>query len=160
MQTCWWPLSDHWSVHPTSPHLSGFECYGVLNSLELAALWSISLLSSINALSETNLTIAWMARSRVSLPYEFEKKQTLELPMQINELEGLSYITMGSTHLFLINSIQLKSPYHATHSKWRPPTRMGPRGQNRSQYRSKQCLVSTTKASQPGSDNCMLLLFY
>ena len=24
MQTCWWPLSDHWSLHLTSPHLP--EC--------------------------------------------------------------------------------------------------------------------------------------
>ena len=26
MQTCWWPLSDHWSVHLTSPHLT---CLGL-----------------------------------------------------------------------------------------------------------------------------------
>ena len=39
MQTCWWPLSDHWSVQPTSPHLSGFVFYGCLESLtELSAL--------------------------------------------------------------------------------------------------------------------------
>ena len=40
MQTCWWPLSDHWSVQSTSPHLSGFVFYGCLESLtELSALW-------------------------------------------------------------------------------------------------------------------------
>ena len=40
MQTCWWPLSDHWSVQPTSLHLSGFVFYGCLESLtELSALW-------------------------------------------------------------------------------------------------------------------------
>ena len=40
MQTCWWPLTDHWSVQPTSPHLSGFVFYGCLESLtELSALW-------------------------------------------------------------------------------------------------------------------------
>ena len=39
MQTCWWPLSDHWSVQATSPHLSGFVFYGCLESLtELSAL--------------------------------------------------------------------------------------------------------------------------
>ena len=32
IQTCWWPLSDHWSVQPTSPHLSGFVFYGCLES--------------------------------------------------------------------------------------------------------------------------------
>ena len=42
MQTCWWPLSDHWSVQPTSPHLSGFVFYGCLESLtELSALWEM-----------------------------------------------------------------------------------------------------------------------
>ena len=40
MQTCWWPLSDHWPVQLTSPHLSGFVFYGGLESLtELSALW-------------------------------------------------------------------------------------------------------------------------
>ena len=39
MQTYWWPLSDHWSMQPTSPHLSGFVFYGCLESLtELSAL--------------------------------------------------------------------------------------------------------------------------
>ena len=39
MQTCWWPLSDHWSVQPTSHHLSGFVFFGCLESLtELSAL--------------------------------------------------------------------------------------------------------------------------
>ena len=33
MQTCWPPLSDHWSVQPTSPHLSGFVFYGCLSAL-------------------------------------------------------------------------------------------------------------------------------
>ena len=32
MQTCWPPLSDHWSVQPTSPHLSGFVFYGCLKA--------------------------------------------------------------------------------------------------------------------------------
>ena len=42
MQTCWWPLSDHWSVQPTSPHLSEFVFYGGLESLtELSALWFV-----------------------------------------------------------------------------------------------------------------------
>ena len=45
MQTCWWPLSDHWSVQSTSPHLSGFVFYGCLESLtELSALWLIYML--------------------------------------------------------------------------------------------------------------------
>ena len=40
MQTCWWPLSDHWSVQITSPHLSGCVFYGCLESLTgLSALW-------------------------------------------------------------------------------------------------------------------------
>ena len=48
MQTCWWPLSDHWSVQPTSPHLSGFVFYGCLESLtELSALWADLLLGII-----------------------------------------------------------------------------------------------------------------
>ena len=39
MQTCLWPLSDHWSVPFTSPHLSRFVFYGCLESLtELSAL--------------------------------------------------------------------------------------------------------------------------
>ena len=43
MQTCWWPLSDHWSVQSTSPHLSGFVFYGCLESLtELSALCGFS----------------------------------------------------------------------------------------------------------------------
>ena len=33
MQTCWPPLSDHWSVQPTSHHLSGFVFYGCLKAL-------------------------------------------------------------------------------------------------------------------------------
>ena len=32
MQTCWPPLSDHWRVQPTSPHLSGFVFYGCLKA--------------------------------------------------------------------------------------------------------------------------------
>ena len=32
MQTCWPPLSDHWSVQSTSPHLSGFVFYGCLKA--------------------------------------------------------------------------------------------------------------------------------
>ena len=32
MQTCWWPLSDHWSVQLTSPHLCGFVWYGGLKA--------------------------------------------------------------------------------------------------------------------------------
>ena len=44
MQTCWWPLSDHWSVQTTSPHLSGFVFYGCLESLtELSALWNATI---------------------------------------------------------------------------------------------------------------------
>ena len=44
MQTCWWPLSDHWSVQPISPHLSGFVFYGCLESLtELSALCMTSI---------------------------------------------------------------------------------------------------------------------
>ena len=47
MQTCWWPLSDHWSVQPTSPHLSGFVFYGCLESLtELSALCTAVTLES------------------------------------------------------------------------------------------------------------------
>ena len=37
MQTCWWSLSDHWSVHLTPPHLPGFVWSE--SSLELSALW-------------------------------------------------------------------------------------------------------------------------
>ena len=45
MQTCWWPLSDHWSVQPTSPHLSGFVFYGCLESLtELSALCTANII--------------------------------------------------------------------------------------------------------------------
>ena len=48
MQTCWWPPSDHWSVQPTSPHLSGFVFYGCLESLTvLSALWLHHILSLI-----------------------------------------------------------------------------------------------------------------
>ena len=32
MQTCRPPLSDHWSVQTTSPHLSGFVFYGCLKA--------------------------------------------------------------------------------------------------------------------------------
>ena len=32
MQTCWWPLGDHWSVHLTSIHLPGCVWYGGLES--------------------------------------------------------------------------------------------------------------------------------
>ena len=32
MQTCWPPLSDHWNVQSTSPHLSGFVFYGCLKA--------------------------------------------------------------------------------------------------------------------------------
>ena len=32
MQTCWWPLSDHWSMHLISPHLPGFVWYGGLKA--------------------------------------------------------------------------------------------------------------------------------
>ena len=32
MQTCWPPLSDHWSVQATSPHLSGFVFCGCLKA--------------------------------------------------------------------------------------------------------------------------------
>ena len=32
MQTCWWPLSDHWSVQVNSPQLSGFLWYGGLKA--------------------------------------------------------------------------------------------------------------------------------
>ena len=32
MQTCWWPLSDHWSMQLISPHLSGFVWYGSLQA--------------------------------------------------------------------------------------------------------------------------------
>ena len=39
IQTCWWPLSDHWSMQFTSPHLSGSVFYGGLESLmDLSAL--------------------------------------------------------------------------------------------------------------------------
>ena len=31
-QTCWWPLPDHWSVHPTSPHLCAVVWYGGINA--------------------------------------------------------------------------------------------------------------------------------
>ena len=52
MQTCWWPLSDHWSVQPTSPNLSGFVFYGCLENLtELSALW-LPFLSICNIFSE------------------------------------------------------------------------------------------------------------
>ena len=47
MQTCWWPPSDHWSVQPNSPHLSGCVFYGCLESLtELFALWTLLELKS------------------------------------------------------------------------------------------------------------------
>ena len=41
LQTCWWPLSDHWSVQLTSPHLSGIVWWGRRSEslMELSALW-------------------------------------------------------------------------------------------------------------------------
>ena len=46
MQTCWPPLSDHWSVQSPSPHLSGFVFYGCLK-----ALWA--------CLRYDRITIVW-----------------------------------------------------------------------------------------------------
>ena len=47
MQTSWWPLSDHWSVHFTSPHLPGFVWYGGMKThgsyLRYADIWWMSL---------------------------------------------------------------------------------------------------------------------
>ena len=60
MQTCWWPLSDHWSGQLTSPHLAGFEFYGGLESLmELSALW-VGILRALRFNCIWNAPLIWV----------------------------------------------------------------------------------------------------
>ena len=38
MQTCWWPLSGHWSIHFICPGVCGKQIWKLIGS-ELSALW-------------------------------------------------------------------------------------------------------------------------
>ena len=87
MQTCWWPLSDYWSVQTTSPHLSGFVFYGCLESLtELSALWG---LTTRKFIPHTNDHL-YLGESTIELP--------LKRPLLLGMFEGPGLIMVNSNY--------------------------------------------------------------
>ena len=97
MQTCWWPLSDHWSVHLTCSSLCGTEVWKHYDDVRMGAI--ASQITSLAIVYSTVYSDADQSKhqSSASLGFVWGIHRDRWIPRTKGQLRGICFHLMTSS---------------------------------------------------------------